>query len=163
MSSFELIGGVGIMGYLSPMDTEDKYAVIDPTYGIDGLRNVETLEHLNLIPEERRRAGIIVGINGGETYYKLKNITWTSEISDWVEIDFTKELHVDKENPLGEVDGVNKEFFLSKTPIPNSEHIYLNGLLQELEYDYLINGNKITFIDTPINGMRIKCTYRALQ
>jgi len=81
------------MGYLSPMDTEDRYAVIDPIYGIDGLRNVETLEHLNLIPEERRRAGMIVGVNGGDVYYKLKNISWTNEITDWVEIDFTKQIN----------------------------------------------------------------------
>ena len=47
MSSFDLIGGVGIMGVLSPMDTEDNYPVIDPLYGIDGLRNVDSVEELN--------------------------------------------------------------------------------------------------------------------
>jgi hypothetical protein len=77
MSSFELIGGIGVMGFLSPMDTEDTYAVVDPLYGIDGLRNVNTINELNEIPEERRRAGMIVGINGGETYYKLKNIDYS--------------------------------------------------------------------------------------
>ena len=43
MSDFNLRGGVGVMGYLSPMDTRDTYPVIDPIYGIDGLRNVDTI------------------------------------------------------------------------------------------------------------------------
>ena len=49
MSNFELIGGIGIMGFISPMNTEDTYAVIDPIYGVDGLRNVSAVEDLNLI------------------------------------------------------------------------------------------------------------------
>lgn len=163
MSSFELIGGIGVMGYLSPMDTEDNYAVIDPIYGIDGLRNLNTVEELNLIPFERRRAGMLVGINGGETYYKLKNIDWVGNITDWVEIDFNKELHIDRENPSGEINGVNKEFILSKLPIKKSEHIFLNGMLLESNDDYLIEGNKITFFVAPVNGMKIRCTYRTLQ
>lgn len=84
MGDFNLIGGVGLLGYLSPMDTRDSYAVVDPVYGIDGLRNVGTVGELNLITAERRRAGMIVGVNGGETYYKLKNISnWLFDVSDW--------------------------------------------------------------------------------
>ena len=40
MGDFSLMGGVGIMGVLTPMDTRDDYAVTDPVYGVDGLRNV---------------------------------------------------------------------------------------------------------------------------
>ena len=36
MSDFSLVGGIGIMGFLSPMNTNDTYAVIDPLYGVDG-------------------------------------------------------------------------------------------------------------------------------
>jgi hypothetical protein len=161
MSSFELIGGVGIMGYLSPMDTEDRYAVIDPIYGIDGLRNVETLEHLNLIPEERRRAGMIVGVNGGDVYYKLKNISWTNEITDWVEIDFTKQIYVDKEIPQGIINGINTIFTINYLPITNSEHIFLNGLLQDND-DYLMSGNTISFLEPPYPNSKIKCSYRTV-
>ena len=151
------------MGYLSPMDTEDTYAVIDPLYGIDGLRNVDTIEDLNLIPEDRRRAGMIVGVNGGETYYKLKNIEWVGDITDWTELDFTKQISIDKEIPVGDVEGFNTTFILSHKPIENSEHIFLNGLLQELGEDYLINEREITFFEAPLSGMRIRCTYRTLQ
>jgi hypothetical protein len=160
MSSFELIGGIGVMGFLSPMDTEDTYAVVDPLYGIDGLRNVNTINELNEIPEERRRAGMIVGINGGETYYKLKNTEWIGDITDWVELDFTKQISIDKEIPVGVINNVNKNFNLSFTPVLKSEHVYLNGLLQDADEDYTITGSTISFIDAPLVGMKIRCSYR---
>jgi hypothetical protein len=161
MTDFSLAGGIGIMGYISPMDTEDTYAVIDPVYGIDGLRNVLDLEELNDISLERRRAGMIVGVNGGEVYYKLKNLEeWLFDITDWVEIDLTKITYVDKEIPSGEMDGINTIFSLNHTPIPGSEHIYLNGLLQDEGDDYNVTYNEIEFIQPPLNGMKIRCSYR---
>jgi hypothetical protein len=162
MGEFELIGGVGIMGFISPMDTEDTYAVIDPIYGIDGLRNVNTLNDLNSISFERRRSGMIVGVNGGETYYKLKNIEWTFELTDWSELDFNKVFNSDKETPLGVIDNINRVFTLEHTPITNSEHIYLNGVLQDSgeDNDYVIEDNQIIFLIPPRINMKIKCSYR---
>lgn len=83
MSSFSLSGGVEIIGFISPTDTNDTYPVIDPLYGIDGLRNVNSLSDLNNIPQPRRRAGMVVGVNGGSSYYKLNNSPWNYTISDW--------------------------------------------------------------------------------
>lgn len=161
MSKFELIGGIGIMGFISPMDTEDTYAVIDPLYGVDGLRNVDTILDLNNISGERRRPGMIVGVNGGQTYYKLKNLTdWLFDISDWLEIDLTKITYVDKEMPSGVIDGLNETFDLSQIPIPGSEHVYLNGLLQDENEDYIMEFNSIKFIEPPLIGMKIRCSYR---
>lgn len=160
MSSFELIGGVGILGFLSPMDTEDKYAVTDPIYGIDGLRNVQSIKELNEISFERRRSGMIVGVNDGELYYKLKPSPWIFELSDWVEINFTKEIYIDKEVPLGEIDGNNFMFKLSNSPINKSEHIFLNGILQDDEYHYYMSGSTIVFNYIPPKDSRIKCSYR---
>jgi hypothetical protein len=161
MSNSELIGGIGIMGFISPMDTEDTYAVIDPVYGIDGLRNVDTVDELNSISIERRRPGMIVGVGGGDSYYKLKNLNdWLFDISDWLEINIDKITHVDKETPTGNVDGVNSNFTLTYTPIPNSEHVYLNGLLQDEIDDYTIEYNVIKFTYPPLNGMKIRCSYR---
>jgi len=162
MSDFSLVGGIGIMGFISPMDTEDTYAVIDPTYGIDGLRNVDSLEDLDEISTERRRSGMIVGVGGGESYYKLKNLNeWSYDLTDWLEIDLTKITHIDKEKPSGDIDGVNANFTLNFNPIPGSEHVFLNGLLQDEEDDYTIEYNIITFNESPSIGMKIKCTYRA--
>ena len=159
MSKFELLGGVGIMGFISPMDTRDEYAVIDPIYGIDGFRNVESTEDLNLIPFPRRRSGMVVGVNGGEKYFKLKKVTWNYDISDWSEIDLTKIIFVDKETPIGLTNDDNKIFELSSEPVFNSEHVYLNGLLQDSD-DYTLDGNYIIFNESPMYNSKIKCSYR---
>ena len=212
------------MGYISPMNQNDTYAVIDPLYGIDGLRNVETISDMLDIPEERRRAGMIVGVLEEDKYYKLKNDNWVGDITDWMELNLTgtgglqsaptlntmiylpeqnrvsgmisyvseedkyyklnegpwandltdwTELYLvgvnekqsdysysDKEIPDGPIDGTNHIFTLLHTPILNSEHIYLNGLLQEINFDYVINDEEIAFIDPPLSGMRIRCSYR---
>ena len=70
-------------GFISPTDITDQYPVIDPLYGIDGFRNVNTLSDLNSIPNLRRRAGMVVGVSGGTTYYKLNPSPWSGNISDW--------------------------------------------------------------------------------
>ena len=162
MVKFNTSGGIGVMGFISPMDSRDTYAVVDPLYGIDGLRNVDTIDDLNLIPEDRRRSGMIVGVSGGTVYYKLKDVEWIGEIIDWIEIDFTKIIHVDKESPIGLIDGINNTFELLYDPIPNSEHLYLNGLLNDsgVDEDYLIDGKVIYFSIPPDIGMKIKCSYR---
>lgn len=51
----------------------------------------------------------------------------------------------DREVPTGAIDGKNNIFVLSNTPILYSEHIYLNGLLQEPDRDYTLSGNLIIF------------------
>jgi hypothetical protein len=91
MGSFSLSGGVEVFGFISPSNTTDKYPVIDPLYGIDGLRNVNTLSDLNLIPTLRRRAGMLVGVSGGTTFYKLNLPPWNGTLSDWslFELGFT--------------------------------------------------------------------------
>lgn len=161
MSKFELIGGVGIMGYISPMDTRDTYPVIDPIFGIDGLRNVATLQEMIDIPFERRRPGMLVGVNGGEIFYKLKNINWGGTIADWEEFTLKSDNNIDKEHPNGDIDGINTIFTLTHQPIIGSEHLYLNGLLQEEGgEDYSISGGTITFTEPPLSGSRIRCSYR---
>jgi fibronectin-binding autotransporter adhesin len=83
MGTFSLSGGVEVVGFISPTDPQDTYPVIDPLYGIDGFRNVNNLIDLNNIPEERRRAGMVVGVSGGTLYYKLNTSPWNYTISDW--------------------------------------------------------------------------------
>jgi hypothetical protein len=38
---------------------------------------------MNSIPFLRRRAGMVVGVNGGSTYYKLNPEPWNYTITDW--------------------------------------------------------------------------------
>ena len=87
------LGGVKITGFISPGNTNDEYAVIDTQLGIDGLRNYSgtTTEVLSgyTITELRRRAGMIVGVEGGDRYFKLKDKDpWDFDLTDWEEINF---------------------------------------------------------------------------
>jgi hypothetical protein len=93
MADFNDLGGVSILGFISPFNTGDTYPVIDPLYGIDGLRNVDNLSDLNPIPNARRRSGMIVGVSGGTNYYKLNKSPWSGNLSDWAEI-FISESHI---------------------------------------------------------------------
>lgn len=61
--------------------------------------------------------------------------------------------------PIGGLDGMNKTFILPQFPVPGSEHIVLNGLLQDDGFDYVINGNIIEFILAPNVGEIIQVTY----
>lgn len=67
----------------------------------------------------------------------------------------------DKEIPTGNIDGVNNSFTLSYIPIEGSEHIYLNGLLQEsgIGNDYIIYDSNITFFTPPEKDFKLRCTY----
>jgi hypothetical protein len=69
--------------------------------------------------------------------------------------------NVNKEIPVGAIDGVNKTFILSYEPLENSEHLYLNGLLQDSDddTDYTIVGNRIVFVDPPMEGSKLRCSY----
>ena len=164
----KILGGVPIMGFVSPNNSYDTYPVIEPLYGIDGLRNVDTLAELNAIPEERRRAGMLVGVFGGSVFFKLKDIEWDGTIDDWDEIELTLKKDVvkciDKETPTGLINNSNTIFELSHIPIHGSEHVYLNGLLLEsgTDNDYMIYGNAIMFNYPLIENMRLKCSYRTI-
>jgi hypothetical protein len=82
---------IKLTGLVTTYSPEDKYPVIDPLLGIDGLRSVSTLNDMYNIPLERRRGGMVVGvqnlITNDTTYYKLKpGITWsvgTLSVTDW--------------------------------------------------------------------------------
>jgi hypothetical protein len=69
---------------------------------------------------------------------------------------------VDKETPSGTIDGVNVTFTLSFSPVAGSDHLYLNGMLQNSGSgnDYTISGTAITFTTAPIAGDVLLCSYR---
>lgn len=67
---------------------------------------------------------------------------------------------IDKEVPIGNIDGRNSTFFLVETPVPGSEVVYLNGIMQDPSLDYSLSENSIVFNETPMPGMTIRCNYR---
>ena len=69
---------------------------------------------------------------------------------------------VDKEVPSGSINGSNTSFVLANTPTAGSEHVYLNGVLQEsgAGNDYTITGATITMLTAPLTGEKIRVSYR---
>jgi hypothetical protein len=69
---------------------------------------------------------------------------------------------VDKEVPSGTINGVNVTFTLANTPVAGSEHLYLNGILQEsgAGNDYTISGATITMLTAPLTGEKLRASYR---
>lgn len=69
---------------------------------------------------------------------------------------------VDKEVPTGSINGSNTNFTLANTPVAGSEHVYLNGVLQESGggNDYTISGAAITMLTAPTSGEKIIVSYR---
>jgi hypothetical protein len=69
---------------------------------------------------------------------------------------------VDRETPSGTLNGSNTSFVLANTPLAGSEHVWLNGLLQEpgAGNDYTISGATITYLTAPIANDKIRVSYR---
>lgn len=69
---------------------------------------------------------------------------------------------VDKEIPSGSINGSNTAFTLANTPVSGSEHVYLNGVLQEsgAGNDYTISGTTITMATAPLSGEKLRVSYR---
>jgi len=81
---------IPVSGLLSPISSADTYPIIDPAFGIDGLRNLGGTQSMYNIPLEKRRAGMVVGvpINNTTGYFKLKpegnGVTWSvGEVTNW--------------------------------------------------------------------------------
>lgn len=69
---------------------------------------------------------------------------------------------VDKEIPSGSINGSNTAFTLANAPTSGSEHVYLNGVLQEsgAGNDYTISGANITMLLAPLTGEKLRVSYR---
>jgi len=69
---------------------------------------------------------------------------------------------VDKEIPSGAINGSNTTYTLANTPVLGSEHLYLNGVLQESGSgnDYTISGATITMLTAMLSGEKIRVSYR---
>lgn len=76
-------GSIPVTGFIAPADLQDKYPVIDPIFGIDGLRNLNSIAERNAIPNERRRTGMVVGVSGA--YYRLLPSPWLGDSTDWTD------------------------------------------------------------------------------
>lgn len=73
-------GSVPFTGLVAPTDTTDTYPVVDPLYGIDGLRSVPTMVERDAITPQRRRFGMIVFVQSPASYWRLESdlTTWSA-------------------------------------------------------------------------------------
>ena len=64
--------------------------------------------------------------------------------------------------PSGAINGSNTSFAMANTPTTGTEHLYLNGILQESGSgnDYTISGATITMLTAPLTGEKLRVTYR---
>lgn len=69
---------------------------------------------------------------------------------------------VDRETPSGTINGSNVTFTLANTPTSGSDHVYLNGILQDSGSgnDYVITGDSIEFGVAPVSGDKVRVSYR---
>jgi len=173
----EITGGTRVAGFISPTDTNDTYPVIDPIYGIDGFRNVSTINDMNSIPNLRRRVGMVVGVSGGTDYYKLKVEPWSGITADWEPFfitgigeaedgDYTDGLFVDftADTPIGTVVDRYNEILKAVAPPPapsldniqstvaNSSKLSFGGTRNDITY-VNVSGSTIGSSDVDINSL----------
>jgi hypothetical protein len=63
------------------------------------------------------------------------------------------------EIPSGLINGVNKIYNLEFTPIAGTVVVFLNGLLQAPNFDYIITDNQIQFVKAPKINMDVYVCY----
>lgn len=64
-----------------------------------------------------------------------------------------------REVPSGTLNASNVTFSLTNTPISNTLHLYLDGILMKYAVDYTVVGNVITFTVAPVTGQTLVAYY----
>lgn len=80
-----ITGTVRVTGTITPTNTLDTFATHDALFGKGGWRNVELLADLHAITAERRRKGMIVGVDEDSKNYQLNAEPWAYDMTDWTE------------------------------------------------------------------------------
>ena len=73
----------------------------------------------------------------------------------------TGKFDVSRETPTGNVDGTNADYTLASTPSSGSEHLWLNGNLQDegTAEDYTISNAIVTMLSAPKTNSKIRVSY----
>ena len=141
-----------------------------PYGATDGSNTTYTLEHIPTPGSEHLYLNGLLVEEGADTDYFISGstITFSEPLLADMQLQCTyhynseqpTNVFVDKEIPYGLINGVNKTFTLADNPVMGSEHLYLNGMLQQSGgNDYVIDNSTIIFIEAPLEGMVLRCTY----
>jgi len=124
---------------------------------LSGLQGGTTTERFHLSSAERAAATRIA--NSSQSGL-LSAADWNTFNSKQNSLGFNA--FVDRETPSGAKNGSNTTFTLSSAPVSGSEHVYLNGVLQEpgTGNDYTISGNTITMAVAPQASDKLVVSYR---
>ncbi len=142
-----------------------------PVGEIDGVNTTYILQNNPFLGSEHLYLNGILIEEGTNTDYKISgsSITFDDPLPSGSKLSCTYyyndttpvKIFVDKEIPSGSIDGANAIFELEHLPVLGSEHLYLNGVLQEsgIGNDYTISDSTITFFEAPQTGLKVRCTY----
>jgi hypothetical protein len=83
------------------------------------------------------------------------------DISD-IQCIYLKQVYVriTNEIPVGIINGNNNRYKLGSSPASNSEQIFLNGMLQRKDLDYIIEEDIVIFNEAPLENSVIICNYK---
>jgi hypothetical protein len=142
-----------------------------PSGSIDGINTIYVLENIPTVGSEHLYLNGLLIEEGSFTDYTISSsiITFSEPLLSGMKLHCTYyyvdptpvKVFKDKEILSGSIDGINKTFTLQYTPVEDSEHIYLNGLLQEsgVNGDYEISDSTITFKEAPPTNTNLRGTY----
>jgi hypothetical protein len=142
-----------------------------PSGSIDGINTTYTLTHSPTPGSDHLYLNGILIEDGSSTDYNISSsiITFSEPLLNGSKLLCTYyyadetplKIFKDKEIPSGSINGINKVFNLQYLPVDNSEHLYLNGVLQENGdgNDYVISDSTITFKEAPPINTKLRCTY----
>jgi len=145
-----------------------------PSGSIDGINITYTLEHEPTPGSDHLYLNGLLIEDGVSTDYSISGSTiiFSEPLISGMKLHCTYyyadstpvKVLVDKEIPFGSTDGINSIYVLKNTPVEGSEHVYLNGLLQESDgNDYTIFEDTITFITPPETGLKLRVSYYYLM
>ena len=141
-----------------------------PYGATDGSNTTYTLEHTPTPGSEHLYLNGLLVEEGADTDYFISGstITFSEPLIADMQLQCTyhynsqqpTNVFVDKEIPYGPINSINRTFTLADNPVMGSEHLYLNGMLQQSGgNDYVIDNSTIIFIEAPSEGMVLRCTY----
>jgi hypothetical protein len=142
-----------------------------PSGLIDGVNTVYVLENTPTVGSEHLYLNGLLIDGRASTDYTITGsiVTFNEPLLPGMKLNCTYyyvdntpvKIFKDKEVLSGPINGVNKLFTLQHSPVEDSEHLYLNGLLQEngISGDYEISGSTITFKEAPPTNTNLRGTY----
>ena len=142
-----------------------------PSGSIDGVNTVYVLENTPTVGSEHLYLNGLLIDGRASTDYTITGsiVTFNEPLLPGMKLNCTYyyvdntpvKIFKDKEVLSGPINGVNKVFTLQHSPVEDSEHLYLNGLLQEngISGDYEISGSTITFKEAPPTDTNLRGTY----